>query len=100
MTLKEPIVEGAHDKAVGEVVDCLVFALNAGVPKERLARLARSVLEIHIIPTDPAELVAELRRMVTEAHHEFDAARDRFDAGLSTGYHESARIVAEKLGVK
>jgi hypothetical protein len=56
--------------------------------------------KLYLVPADPAEVVAELRTLVINAHQSFESARDMFDAGLCTGYHESACIVAAKLGVE
>src|SRR5574343_708582 len=100
--LTEPLVEGdEHSKAVGDVVDCLVFALNNGVSKDRLTRLVCSVLEVYLVPVDPAEVVAELRQLETGIRFRAGADEDggEYGGALANGVRKAARIVESILGL-
>jgi len=96
--LTEPIVEGAYyeredGRIWGPVPECL-----AGTYKARLTR------RVYLVPTDPAEVVAELRERKEAADMASDPDGsamnyERYD-GRAEAFDQAADLVAEKLGVK
>ena len=114
MTLKEPIVEGAYyEREDGQVfgpaapvADWPGYWLLCGVEfwcdgresaSDDFPRLTRRV---YLVPTDPAEVVAELRVKAAVADARHNESGDSRALGEYVGLFEAADLVAEKLGVK
>lgn len=85
MSLKEPIVEGAYyEREDGRVCG---YDLRC---------------RVYIVPTDPAEVVAELRRRSAECEppgEEVYGEEDNFQSGRSIGFDDSADLVESMLGL-
>lgn len=111
MSLKEPIVEGAwYEREDGSVGRCgapnsgFVHVLNDPYRRDSGERVydntPRLTRRVYITPTDPAEVVAELRARSDRARGMrakllTNLYGDRVDA-----LEEAADLVAKKLGVK
>lgn len=91
MTLKEPIVEGAYYEREDGVFMAhafgAVFCIGKGMyfPDGKAFYGCQALTRrVYLVPVDPAEVVAELRRMLYEGYAD----------------SEAADLVAAKLGVK
>ncbi len=59
------------------------------------------VRKVHLVPTDPAEVVAELRRKHQEAQRSLTGFPiSEYFTGLRDGHEISSDLVSKKLGVK
>jgi len=127
MTLKEPIIEGAYyergDGAIGVALPDPVIGFHGtvldrgvtilGVPYWSAGIVRRPldsgvplsiVRRVYIVPTDPAEVVAELRRRADSVLSDNTDETDEWIEETWTPEEEAIRsaadLVAEKLGVK
>lgn len=57
------------------------------------------IRQVHIVPTDPVEVVAELRRREKVAFSNREPY-ENYAEGEESAFAEAAALVAEKLGVK
>lgn len=109
MSLKEPIVEGAYylredgsvHQAMSQRAGYRYTADGAMFHNGRKLAAPRLTRRVHLVPTDPAEVVAELRRRSAEAR--YGATHEdggEYGSGVAKGLQEAKVFVAEKLGVK
>lgn len=106
--LTEPIVEGAYyereDGVVvgpnpifqgggvwfdGDTFPYELYGIHTMNPRKNLTR------RVYIVPTDPADVVAELR----DRKMDFDRAYDDGDVAQRRAFDHALDLVAEKLGV-
>jgi hypothetical protein len=108
VSLKEPIVEGAwYEREDGSVGRCgapnsgFVHVLNDPYRRDSGERVydntPRLTRRVYITPTDPAEVVADIRRSADETEAHFGADDAQATVMLMRGI---ADLVAENLGVK
>ena len=112
MSLKEPIVEGAwyetnYDIIVRAESQTRGYRYHADGSEFYAGEATGTILtrRVYIVPTDPAEVVAALRKLsqvellVTELR---DVTGDdpKYTEGTRDAYSEAADLVAENLGVK
>jgi hypothetical protein len=116
--LTEPIVEGAYYEQHGtkRILGPAVPAYNALAPHFVLngrgfrpngepltwGEPGRLTRRVYITPTDPAEVVAELRRR-QDAEYQLgqtlSPGNSDYHGGIARGHMEAADLVAEKLEV-
>ena len=116
MSLTEPIVEGAYyEREDGQVVgpparhsiegldvwtlDDWCYMENGAAFADHAPRLKRRV---YLVPTDPAEVVAELRERSCEAQQRSSRGygdAPSYHSGREEAYDRAADLVASKLGV-
>lgn len=122
MSLKEPIVEGAYyEREDGQVVGPARpitedyghgnywswsiggFAYDtAGRSHQQWSKLSLT-RRVYLVPTDPAEVVAELREQSSEANRLSALGygdAPSYHAGRNEAFDSSADLVAKKLGVE
>lgn len=92
--LTEPIVEGAYyEVADGVIIGPLDQASVVGWCQDCARQ--RIVRRVYLVPSDPAEVVAELRQLELAAGH--TEPPGGFTDGRESAFGEGADLVAEKL---
>jgi hypothetical protein len=111
MSLTEPIVKGAYyereDGSIGRATILYGFAHVCGdaykLDGARVFARPRLIRRVYIVPTDPAELVAELRRradaVLADNTEETDELIEETWTAEEDAIRSAADLVAEKLGV-
>lgn len=112
MSLTEPIVEGAwylleENFMAGQALQCgecgtyRICGFEYRANGDACLGSPRKIRQVHLVPTDPAEVVAELRRKHQEAQRSLTGfPTSEYFTGLRDGHEISADLVAAKLGVK